>query len=41
MLILAFTIFTLAGILLWIKDHRGWASLCFFIAVVILLAIAL
>jgi hypothetical protein len=35
---MAFTVFTLAGIVLFIRKHRGWGSLCFFIAVVSLLA---
>jgi hypothetical protein len=38
MTILAFTVFTIAGILLWINEHRGWAILCFLIALVALLA---
>ena len=33
-----FTIFTLAGIMLFITKHRGWGSLCFGIALVSLLA---
>jgi hypothetical protein len=41
MTILAFTVFTIAGILLWIGDHRGWAILCFLIALVILSAMLL
>ncbi len=35
---LVFTIFTLAGIFLFIIKHRGWGSLCFVIAAVALLA---
>jgi hypothetical protein len=38
MMILAFTVFTIAGILLWINEHKGWSVLCFLIALVILLA---
>jgi uncharacterized membrane protein YdjX (TVP38/TMEM64 family) len=41
MTILAFIVFKLAGILLWINEHRGWAILCFVIAVVALLAMLL
>jgi hypothetical protein len=33
-----FTIFTLAGIGLFIRKYRGWGSLCFVIAFVSLLA---
>lgn len=33
-----FTIFTLAGIVLFIPRHRGWGTLCFVIATVSLLA---
>lgn len=33
-----FTVFTLAGIVLFISKHRGWGSLCFVIAIVALLA---
>lgn len=33
-----FTVFTLAGIGLFIAKHRGWGSLCFLIALVSLLA---
>ena len=40
-MILAFTVFAIAGILLWINEHKGWAVLCFFIALVILLAMLL
>ncbi len=36
-MLLAFTVFTLAGIFLWIKEHRGWGTLCFIIAALILL----
>jgi hypothetical protein len=32
--VVTFIVFTLAGILLWIKDHKGWAVLCFLIALV-------
>jgi hypothetical protein len=35
---MVFTIFTLAGISLFITKHRGWGSLCFGIAIVALLA---
>jgi hypothetical protein len=31
-----FTIFTLAGIGLFISKHRGWGSLCFVIALLAL-----
>ena len=41
MTILAFTVFTIAGILLWISEHRGWAIFCFIIALVIVLAMLL
>jgi hypothetical protein len=34
---MVFTIFTLAGIGLFIRKHRGWGSLCFVIALVLLL----
>ena len=35
---IVFTVFTLAGIVLFIRKHRGWGSLCFLIAIVDLLA---
>jgi hypothetical protein len=35
---MVFTIFTLAGIALFINKHRGWGSFCFFVALVSLLA---
>jgi hypothetical protein len=35
---MVFTIFTLAGIALFIAKHRGWGSFCFVIALVSLLA---
>jgi hypothetical protein len=35
---LVFTVFTLAGIGLFIAKHRGWGMLCFVIALVALLA---
>jgi hypothetical protein len=41
MTILAFTVFTIAGILLRINEHRGWGILCFLIAAVALLAMLL
>jgi hypothetical protein len=41
MMILAFTAFTIAGILLWINEHKGWAVVCFLIALVFVLAMLL
>jgi hypothetical protein len=35
---LIFAVFTLAGIGLFISEHRGWGSLCLVIAVLFLLA---
>ena len=37
---IAFTVFVLAGIVLFTNDHTGWGVLCFVIAVVDLLSIA-
>jgi Gpi18-like mannosyltransferase len=34
---LTFAIFTLAGIYLWTKQHKGWAVVCFVLALLILL----
>jgi hypothetical protein len=36
---MAFTILTPAGIVLFITKHRGWGSLCFVIALLSLLAL--
>jgi len=36
---MVFTIFTLAGIALFVTKHRGWGSLCFVIALLSLLAL--
>jgi len=41
MMFLGFAIFTIAGIVLWITEHRGWAVLCFIIALVTVLAMLL
>ncbi len=38
---IVFTVFTLTGIFLFIGKHPGWGALCFFIAVVSLLAMIL
>ncbi len=35
---IVFTIFTLAGIVLFISKHKGWGSFCFVIAFLTLLA---
>lgn len=35
-----FTVFTLAGIGLFVTKHKGWGSLCFVIAFIILLAMS-
>jgi hypothetical protein len=34
---IVFTVFTLAGILLFISKHPGWGVLCFLIALISLL----
>jgi hypothetical protein len=36
---IVFTVFTLAGIVLFINRHRGWGSLCFVIALASLVAL--
>ena len=41
MTIFVFIVFTIAGIVLWINEHRGWAVLCFIIALVAILATVL
>lgn len=41
MIILAFTVFTIAGIVLCITDHKGWGVLCFAIALIVLATMVL
>jgi len=41
MMILAFSVFTIAGILLCVNEHRGWGILCFSIAAIMVLAMLL
>lgn len=38
---MVFTVFVLAGIVLFINKHRGWGSLCFVIALCSLVALTL